>query len=106
MFVELIDQTGERSRIMFFNDLILVGCNSQRAKCDGVSSTDLISKLIALFARALSGGLDVKETMGGERLYTKVAVRRRWTSGPGGRNFDIVCDSDLRDLREQHALKN
>ena len=43
------------------------------------------------------------EIMGGDGLCSKLAVRRRLKVG---HNFDIVSGSDLRDPREQHALKS
>ena len=86
MFVDLIDDVStslddnyndcdERSRFMFFDDLDQVGCSPQRALCDGVSSTDSISKLFALLTRVGPREFDVVEIMGGERLCSKVAVR-------------------------------
>ena len=88
---------------MFFDDLDQVGCSPQRALCDGVSSTDSISKFLALLTQVGPGELDVMQIMGGEGLCSKAAVRRRLKVG---HNFDIFSGSDLRDPGEQHALKS
>ena len=49
------DDRDEFSRFMLFDDLDKVGCSPQRALCDGVSSTDSISKLIVLLTRVGPG---------------------------------------------------
>ena len=66
---------------MIFNDLpqymFYFDQHLPRALSEGVTSTDSISNLMALFARVGPGTLDVMEIMGGQGLCTRIAVRRR-----------------------------
>ena len=53
----------ELPRFMLFDDLVQVGCSLPHAVCDGVSSTDGISNLLAVLARDGPGELDAMEIM-------------------------------------------
>ena len=59
---------------------------------------DSIDHAVSLLASA-GEGLDMCEFCGGEQRTTRMAVRRRLSTG---KNFDLVCNIDLNDPKEQN----